>query len=343
MASAMSAALIAQMQEMMQQQQMKQQQKQQQSQGGKPRIQDLSAYSLNQVQQSLDKYNKSSKRYKENSAYDMFGQEQKDYNKAEAARSKYGAANWGIEDEFRYMVGEQGFVGDKAMGMGIGPNSQQQPSGPSNPKPGDKGYSYEPTNNYFGTQGSPGGQGGQGGQGGPGGYMQGSQAGNYDYSGYNEAALLAGAADTPTSGFYNQSYGVDPKRAEQMFGHADLAGNLQAGQTGTSLLRYLDGNMSKLNEGQGAGVKGGIYETVKALAEAEEPVSLDSYPGAGGPVAKMNIPPAMVGKGGNASGIRPNRSKGSKYGRNSMGTSQFNRSNFGNSAKSSLTIGGINI
>jgi hypothetical protein len=175
------------------------------------------------------------------------------------------------------------------------------------------------------------------------GYMQGNQAGQYDHSGYDEAALLAGAAKDPTSGFYNKAYGQSPETGTKMFGHADLEGNLRAGQTGAGLLRYLDMNLDKLNEGQGQGVQGGIYETVKSLAEAEEPVELESYSGAGGPVGKMNIPAAMVGKGGNASGVRPNRSSGSKYGRNSMGTSQFNRRSFGNSAASSLKIGGLNI
>ena len=80
-----------------------------------------------------------------------------------------------------------------------------------------------------------------------------------------------------------------------------------------------------------------------AVAELENPFDLMPLAGAGGPTAKMSIPAAMVGNAGNASGVRAKRSKASKYGRNAKGTSQFNRSNFGNPAGSALTIGGINI
>ena len=205
-------------------------------------------------------------------------------------------------------------------------------------QPGDPGYTSEPTSNYnpgTGTYGTPGGQ--------PAGEAQ--PATNYDYSGYDAMAIADQVKKSGkiTTEFYNQAYGQDPEIATQRFGDADLTGNLQAGITATQLLEYFNSNQQDtLNADQKKGT-GGIYDKVAALAEAEEPLDLLPLPKVGGPTAKMNIPPAMVGKAGNASGVRAKRSKGSKYRRNSGGTSQFNRRNFGNETKSPLTIGGLNI
>lgn len=204
--------------------------------------------------------------------------------------------------------------------------SQDTPA-PEGLQPGEPGYTSEPTVNY-----------------GSGMNADGTPKTQYDYSKYNKGALLEKAASQISTGFYDQSYGNDPTVAATRFGHADLAGNLEAGQSATNLLAYFDGNGgSTLNADQKAGKEGGIYEQVKAMAELEEPLDLIPLPGSGGPVGKMNIAPAQVGNVGNASGVRAKRSKGSKYGRNSLGTSQFNRKSFGNSATSALKIRGLTI
>jgi len=209
---------------------------------------------------------------------------------------------------------------------------ESAPAAPKELKPGEPGYNSEPTNNYnpgTGVYGTP----------------EGEPVTEYDYSGYDAMAIADKVKKTGkvSTEFFNQYYNQDPEIAKQRFGHADLDGNLAAGISATDLLAYFNSNkQGTLNDDQKKG-KGGIYDQVAALAEAEEPLDLEPLPGAGGPVAKMNIPPAMVGKGGNASGVRPKRSRGSRYGRNSAGTSQFNRRNFGNRAASPLTIGGLNI
>ena len=220
--------------------------------------------------------------------------------------------------------------------LGGGKNQEEESSGGSSEpkalKPGDPGYTSEPTNNYnpgTGVYGTP----------------EGEQVPQYDYSGYDAMAIANQVKKTGkvTTEFFNQFYNQDPEVGKKRFGHADLEGNLAAGISATDLLAYFDSNkQDTLNEDQRKG-KGGIYDQVAGLAEAEAPLDLTSLPGAGGPVGKMNIAPAMVGKGGNASGVRPKRSKGSRYGRNSAGTSQFNRKSFGNSSTSPLTIGGLNI
>ena len=198
---------------------------------------------------------------------------------------------------------------------------------PEGLKPGDPGFTSEPNVAY-----------------GSGMNADGTPQTQYDYSKYNKGALLEKAASQISTGFYDQSLGVNPEIATQRFGHADLAGNLEAGQSASNLLAYFDSNGgSTLNADQKAGKEGGIYEQVKAMAELEKPLDLIPLPRAGGPVGKMNIAPASVGNAGNASGVRAKRSKASKYGRNAMGTSQFNRKSFGSPAASSLTIGGLNI
>ena len=209
-------------------------------------------------------------------------------------------------------------------------NSQGSPATQDTPalKPGEDGYAYEPTNNYannanLNTDGTT------------------KPPGNYDYSSYDEGKVLSEAKKGITTKFYNQAYGQTVDQGESMFGLADLAGNLQAGQSATDLLNYFDNTQSQTLAAEQRKGQGGIYDEVAALAEAETPVNLSKLGGTGGPTAKMNIPPAMVGKAGNAAGVRPKRSQASKYGRNSMGTSQFNRNSF--DRRSALRIKGLNI
>ena len=311
-------------------------------------IQDLSAYSLNQVQQSLDKYNQSQQSRTTRGA----GKDGRSYSGGNAwqmpagfggggdPRQKYKRSNYGIEDEFRYLTEEEGFLGDWG-NMGIGNGNGGMPQVPPGLKPGDKGYNYEPNNNYNGTQGS--GLPGRNGAPGIAGQQQ-QQGGNYDYSGYDAAALSAqvrGSGQVST-GFYNKAYGQSVEQGTSMFGMADLEGNLGAGITATQLKEFFDGGgASTLGANQQAGT-GGIYDQVAAAAEAEKKVETQELPAPKKP-GTMNIGPAMVGNGGNASGVRTKRSNDSKYGRNTRGTSQFNRGSFGNSRTSALTIGGLNI
>ena len=341
----------------------KQYEEYQAKQKGPLKIEDLSAYSLNQVQQSLDKYNDSQKpretrgggkdgrTYGGGNAWDM----PVGFGGGGNPRKQYQRADYGIEDEFRYMVNELGFEGQRGgNGMGIGGNGEQAPPPPPGLKPGDKGYSYEPTNNYYGTNGSNGGP--YGNKDGPLGFTdgdraalaqklgQGTQRQQYDYSGYDAATLSANtrASGQVTTGFYNKAYGQSPEEGTSRFGIADLEGNLGAGITATQLKDFFDGGgAGTLAADQQMGT-GGIYDQVAAAAKAEEPVELESLP-APRPPGQMNIGPSMVGNSGNASGVRAKRSNSSRSGRNTRGTSQFNRNSFGNRRTSPLTIGGLNI
>ena len=310
------------------------------------KIEDLSAYSLNQVQQSLDKYNKGYEDYKAKDPYNTMPRALRgdtDWNQEAAKRERYKKADYGIEDEFRYMVEELGFEGQRGgNGMGIGeqgPNGEQGP--PPGLKPGDKGYSYDPNNFYNGTQGS-GLPGRNGAPGIPG--QQGTQQGNYDYSGYDAAAISAGVqgSGNVSTKFYNKAYGASVEQGESQFGHADLEGNLAAGITSTQLKEWFDnGGAASLGAKQVAGT-GGIYDQVAAAAAAEEEVKIQKAPKPTAP-PPMRIPGATVGNAGNASGVRAKRSNSSRSGRNARGTSQFNRRSFGNPKTSALTIGGLNI
>ena len=307
-------------------------------------IENLNAWSLRQVQQSLDKYNKSLEPKKGPSwgGRDGINSSNRDsraqgFGNYDDDREQFRKGKYDIEDEYRYMQ-NNGFVGKGyGMDMGIGPdgNPVQQPSEPVGMKPGDKGYNYTPQNNYYGTAGSP-----QG--------MQGTQAGrppgNYDYSGYNAAAIGQGVKNSGniTTKFYNSGYGASVEQGESQFGHADLEGNLAAGITAKELKTWFDnGNSNTLGAKQQQGM-GGIYDQVAAAADAEEKIALDALPTPSAP-PPMRIPGATVGNAGNASGVRAKRSNSSRSGRNARGTSQFNRRSFGNQKASPLTIGGLNI
>lgn len=310
---------------------------------GPVKIEDLSAYSLNQVQQSLDKYNNGYAAYKKKDPYSTMPRASggdTNWEQEAGERNKYKQGSWGIEDEFRFLTEERDFMG-KSQGMGIGQGGQGgQPGEQPGLKPGDKGYNFSPNDNYGGTQGSglPGRNGSPGIAGGQ------QQAGTYDYSGYDAGKLSAqvrGSGQVST-GFYNKAYGQSVEQGQSGFGMADLEGNLGAGISSTQLKEWFDsGGSNQLGAKQREG-SGGIYDQVAAAAAAEEEVKLESLPTASTP-PKMIVPAAQVGNVGNASGVRAKRSNNSRYGRNSRGTSQFNRGSFGNPKTSSLTIGGLNI
>ena len=294
------------------------------------KIQDLSAYSLNQVQQSLDGWNNKNKNYAGKSAWELSGKDHKEYNKGLATRDKYKKGKWGIEDEYRWMTQENGFMGDKASGSG---QNEKPVIQPSNPLPGEPGYTSEPINTYAngkaGQQVSP------------------QQLYAAEYAAYDGDAIAAKVAGTGqiSTEFYNSAYGQSPEMGRTRFGDADLAGNLSSGITATQLLEFFDGSGSgTLGPGQVKG-KGGIYDQVAAMALAEEPLELEELPQAGKlpPQIQMTIGPQQIGNQGNAAGVKFKTSEGSKTGRSSGGTTQFNRNSFGKSKKSPLSIGGLTI
>lgn len=116
------------------------------------------------------------------------------------------------------------------------------------------------------------------------------------------------------------------------FGDADLLGNRKAGFTDQQILEFLDNNLGLLKGVNRKGETGGIYERLNAnrFEEGERP-------------KQLMIGSAALGNSGTASGVRPKRSIGSQSGSSNYGTSQYNRKNFGNAAKSPLTITGLNI
>ena len=330
----------------------KQYEEYQAKQKGPVKIEDLSAYSLNQVQQSLDKYNDSQKPREIRGG----GKDGRTYGGGNAwempvgfggggnPRKQYQRADYGIEDEFRYMVEELGFEGERAknalgmdmMGEDLAKGEQAPP--PPGLKPGDKGYNFTPDNNYYGTKGS--------GLPGQPGYesQQGQQPGTYDYSGYDSAEIAKGVKKTGqvSTGFYNKAYGQSVEQGQKGFGVADLEGNLAAGITATQLKEFFDGGGSGTLGAKQVKGTGGIYDQVAAAAAAEKEVELEELPLPKSP-PPMNIAPSAVGNVGNASGVRAKRSNSSRSGRNARGTSQFNRNSFNNRKTSALTIGGLNI
>lgn len=142
-----------------------------------------------------------------------------------------------------------------------------------------------------------------------------------------------------TSMFYSPQF-VDWRNPSSVaqgqsgFGHADLAGNRAAGYSYTDILSYLDSNPGKLNANQRPGIQGGLYEQIKAGAEGE---MVTEYPEPELPKTLM-VGSTGLGNSGAAEGVRPKRSENSRSGRSSLGTSQYNRSNFG-TRRSPLAIG----
>ena len=82
-----------------------------------PKIKNLTPYELNQVQQSLDSYNKLLKipKHKGHPRNNPYKKRKIRASEAREVRSPYTRGSHGIEDEYRYMV-SQGF---KPKGMGI--------------------------------------------------------------------------------------------------------------------------------------------------------------------------------------------------------------------------------
>ena len=86
-----------------------------------PRIQDLNAYSMAQIQRSLDQWNSEQKLRKGLNGFqemDIPGvslSQVRQYNLDSTARSKYKSGDiYGIEDEYRYLTEQKGFVGERA-------------------------------------------------------------------------------------------------------------------------------------------------------------------------------------------------------------------------------------
>ena len=156
----------------------------------------------------------------------------------------------------------------------------------------------------------------------------------------NPASQAVNAARSGvTSMFYSPQFvnWQDPSsvaRGQSQFGHADLAGNRAAGYSYTDILSFLDSNPGKLNPNQRPGIQGGLYEQIKAGAEGE---MVTEFPEPELPKTLM-VGSTGLGNSGSASGVKPKRSENSRSGRSSLGTSQYNRSNFG-TRRSPLAIG----
>jgi hypothetical protein len=76
-------------------------------------IEQLNAWSLNTVRQSLDKYNSYAKNPPGYNAFGVYNSnDAKEYYTRQAKEGQYRRGDgWGIEDEYRYLVGEEGFKG----------------------------------------------------------------------------------------------------------------------------------------------------------------------------------------------------------------------------------------
>ena len=105
-------------------------------------IEELSAYSLYQVQQSLDKYNKGYDAYKKSDPWNPVPNINTKgglpWEQQAAKRAKYKSASYGIEDEYRYLMAEEGFGGTKGQGG-------KPPAAPAAPPaaPGNSGVSRD--------------------------------------------------------------------------------------------------------------------------------------------------------------------------------------------------------
>lgn len=260
----------------------------------------------------------------------------KDYSQYEQDEDwKRIAKNLGFTHEKRSMEDINAMIDFVNQGRyGGGSGQKEKPViQPSNPLPGEPGYTSEPINNY--TNGKAGQQ------------VSPQQLYAAEYAAYNGDAIASKVASTGqiSTEFYNSAYGQSPEMGTTRFGDADLAGNLSAGITATQLLKFFDGSgSSSLGPGQIKG-KGGIYDQVAAMALAETPLELEELPDAGRlpPPIQMTIGPQQIGNQGNAAGVKFKTSEGSKTGRSSGGTTQFNRNSFGKSMKSPLSIGGLTI
>lgn len=176
----------------------------------------------------------------------------------------------------------------------------------------NSGYSFSDINNWLSTQ-----------EDNPGWADQGR-------GGYNsEAASMIGLNENRAGKISKAYYNGDNKAGVDYFGHADLLANRKAGFSDYQILTYLDNNLDSLRAGNEKGAVGGIYEELNSM----RPVDAKNLLTGG----------SNLGNAGYADAVKPNRSKASKSTRSSYGTSQFNRTNFGNKLKSGISSIGLNI
>lgn len=97
-----------------------------------PRIQDLTAYSMEQIRQSLNKYNKNVARFGKERGVNYAIPGYRDFLMDQAGRQKYKAGAYSIEDEYRYLTQEKGFVGE-AYG-GAAAEEESKPTAENAPK-----------------------------------------------------------------------------------------------------------------------------------------------------------------------------------------------------------------
>ena len=337
------------------------------------KIEDLSAYSLNQVQQSLNSWNQTNKEAKKLTAWETFGGDWDVWRQGLKTRPQYkeGKKNspWGIEDEYRWMTGENDFNGVAAAGSGYAEEDKKkkedtQSAPTDNPN--------QPTVNYQGNTGG----------GNPSsttveGKNQESYSASEDTAARNDRSNLSrwggsaskfGFADfdgamnsgytkgdingwlsgiggdkintggdwykglqETNSGKVSKMFGAAGSGTENAnwFGRADLLANRKMGLSDYQILSYLDNNMDSLRGNNAKGVAGGIYEELNSMRPVD-PKNLLT----GG---------SNLGNAGYADAVKPNRSEASSSTRSSYGTSQFNRKNFGNKKKSGISSNGLTI
>lgn len=189
----------------------------------------------------------------------------------------------------------------------------------------NSGYSQSDVMRYLSTQGdNPG--------------WRNQNQGGFNSESYAYQALQDVLKGQISTKFLNPDYFPDGNTwggPASRFGDADLLGNRKAGFTDQQILDYLDANPNVLSSNNAKGAAGGIYERLNANRFVEgTPAERDK---------QLMIGSAALGNSGTAQGVRPKRSIGSQTGASSYGTSQYNRKNFGNAAKSPLTITGLNL
>ena len=180
------------------------------------------------------------------------------------------------------------------------------------------GYSSSDINNWLSTQRT---------------FSDGTQPGG----GYNPAApwhqgMKEVASGQVSTKFFNPdvaAYDPGGNGGTDFFSRDDLLANRKGGLSDYQILSWLDNNNDKLRPKNQKGVAGGIYEELNSMRPVD-PKNLLT----GG---------SNLGNAGYADAVKPNRSAASSSTRSSNGTSQFNRSNFGNKKKSGISSIGLNI
>ena len=180
----------------------------------------------------------------------------------------------------------------------------------------NSGYSYSDINNWLSTQDNNIG------------WADGNKGG-FNSTAPSMHALNENRQGKISKGFYNPDVMGHNGGGADYFGHADLLANRKAGFSDYQILNYLDNNLDSLRGGNVKGKAGGIYEELNSM-RPKDPKNLLT----GG---------SNLGNAGYADAVKPNRSAASSSTRSSNGTSQFNRSNFGNKKKSGISSIGLNI